>query len=98
MVAEWDSIAATSVAGHDTRALQAYLGHRNIQHTLRYSELAPRGSRISGGRSLTSEGSDAETCRGFSSGSSNCRTFWDADPGAGTTNRKPDHTRFFGPA
>jgi integrase len=27
--------------GHDTRALQAYLGHRNIQHTVRYSELAP---------------------------------------------------------
>ena len=23
--------------GHDTRALQAYLGHRNIQHTLRYT-------------------------------------------------------------
>jgi len=21
--------------GHDTRALQAYLGHRNIQHTVR---------------------------------------------------------------
>jgi integrase len=27
--------------GHDTRALQAYLGHRNIQHTVRYAELAP---------------------------------------------------------
>ena len=27
--------------GHDTRALQAYLGHRNIQHTCRYTELAP---------------------------------------------------------
>jgi integrase len=27
--------------GHDTRSLQAYLGHRNIQHTVRYSELAP---------------------------------------------------------
>jgi integrase len=27
--------------GHDTRALQAYLGHRNIQHTVRYTELAP---------------------------------------------------------
>jgi hypothetical protein len=26
--------------GQDTRALQAYLGHRNIQHTVRYSELA----------------------------------------------------------
>jgi type 1 fimbriae regulatory protein FimB/type 1 fimbriae regulatory protein FimE len=27
--------------GHDTRALQAYLGHRNIQHTVRYTELCP---------------------------------------------------------
>lgn len=27
--------------GFDTRAIQAYLGHRNIQHTVRYTELAP---------------------------------------------------------
>ncbi|MFM0069126.1 tyrosine-type recombinase/integrase [Paraburkholderia aspalathi] len=27
--------------GHDTRAIQHYLGHRNIQHTTRYTELAP---------------------------------------------------------
>jgi type 1 fimbriae regulatory protein FimB/type 1 fimbriae regulatory protein FimE len=27
--------------GVDTRSLQAYLGHRNIQHTVRYSELSP---------------------------------------------------------
>jgi integrase len=27
--------------GHDTRALQAYLGHKNIQHTVRYTEVAP---------------------------------------------------------
>jgi type 1 fimbriae regulatory protein FimB/type 1 fimbriae regulatory protein FimE len=27
--------------GHDTRALQSYLGHRNIQHTVRYSEMSP---------------------------------------------------------
>jgi site-specific recombinase XerD len=26
--------------GHDTRALQAYLGHRNIQNTTRYTALA----------------------------------------------------------
>ena len=26
--------------GHDTRALQAYLGHRNIQHTVCYTELS----------------------------------------------------------
>jgi integrase len=28
--------------GHDTRALQAYLGHRNIQHTVLYTELSPQ--------------------------------------------------------
>jgi site-specific recombinase XerD len=27
--------------GHDTRALQAYLGRRNIQHTVRYTDLSP---------------------------------------------------------
>jgi site-specific recombinase XerD len=27
--------------GHDTRSLQAYLGYRNIQHTVKYSELSP---------------------------------------------------------
>lgn len=26
---------------HDTRAFQVYLGHCNIQHTVRYTELAP---------------------------------------------------------
>ena len=34
--------------GHDTRALQAYLGHKNIQHTVRYTELSPTGSRTFG--------------------------------------------------
>jgi hypothetical protein len=28
-------------AGHDTRALQAWLGYKNIQHTVRYTELSP---------------------------------------------------------
>jgi integrase len=32
--------------GRDIRALQSYLGHRNIQHTVRYAELAP--SRFKG--------------------------------------------------
>ena len=27
--------------GTDTRTLQAYLGHRNIQHTVRCTELSP---------------------------------------------------------
>jgi integrase len=31
---------ALANAGHDTRALQAYLGHQNIQHTVRYTELS----------------------------------------------------------
>jgi integrase len=29
-------------AGHDTRAIQLYLGHKNIQHTVRYTELSPQ--------------------------------------------------------
>jgi type 1 fimbriae regulatory protein FimB/type 1 fimbriae regulatory protein FimE len=32
---------ALANSGHDTRALQAYLGHRNIQHTVLYTELSP---------------------------------------------------------
>jgi integrase len=32
---------ALANAGHDTRALQHYLGHKNIQHTVRYTELSP---------------------------------------------------------
>jgi integrase len=35
--------------GPDTRALQAFLGHRNIQHTVRYTGCRRRGSGISGG-------------------------------------------------
>src|SRR5438046_2990712 len=31
---------ALANAGHDTRALQAWLGHKNIPHTVRYTELA----------------------------------------------------------
>lgn len=27
--------------GHDTRAIQQYLGHKNITHTVRYTELSP---------------------------------------------------------
>jgi site-specific recombinase XerD len=32
---------ALANAGHDTRALQAGLGHKNVQQTVRYTELAP---------------------------------------------------------
>ena len=31
---------ALANAGHDTRAWQAYLDHKNIQHTVRYTELS----------------------------------------------------------
>jgi type 1 fimbriae regulatory protein FimB/type 1 fimbriae regulatory protein FimE len=30
-------------AGQDTRSIQLYLGHKNIQHTVRYTELSPQG-------------------------------------------------------
>lgn len=32
---------ALANAGHDTRALQHWMGHKNIQHTVRYTELSP---------------------------------------------------------
>lgn len=33
--------------GHDIRSIQAWMGHRNIQHTVRYTELSPdRFSRL----------------------------------------------------
>jgi integrase len=32
---------ALANAGHDTRSIQDYLGHKAIQHTVRYTELAP---------------------------------------------------------
>jgi site-specific recombinase XerD len=31
---------APANTGHDTRALQDWLGHRSIQHTVRYTELS----------------------------------------------------------
>ena len=31
--------------GHDTRSLQAYLGHKNIQHTVRYTAMTDRPFR-----------------------------------------------------
>jgi type 1 fimbriae regulatory protein FimB/type 1 fimbriae regulatory protein FimE len=36
--------------GQDTRALQHYLGHRNIQHTVRYTESWPRDASTASGR------------------------------------------------
>ncbi len=31
---------ALANAGHDTRHIQDWMGHRSIQHTVRYSELS----------------------------------------------------------
>ena len=33
--------SASTLTGHDMRALQHYLGHKNIQHTVRYTDMAP---------------------------------------------------------
>jgi site-specific recombinase XerD len=33
---------ALANAGHDTRAIQAWMGYKNIQHTVRYTELGAR--------------------------------------------------------
>ena len=41
--------------GHDTRALQAWLGHRNIQHTVPYTEPAPDRFRRSEERRVGKE-------------------------------------------
>jgi hypothetical protein len=35
-------------AGQDTRPIQLYPGHKNIQHTVRYTELGPAGSQVFG--------------------------------------------------
>jgi site-specific recombinase XerD len=32
---------ALAAAGQDTRAIQGYLGHKNIANTVRYTELSP---------------------------------------------------------
>jgi site-specific recombinase XerD len=37
-----------TAAGHPTRVVQDWLGHRNIQHTVRYTELDPERFRING--------------------------------------------------
>jgi site-specific recombinase XerD len=29
-------------SGHDTRAIQDYLGHKNIHHTVRYTQMSPQ--------------------------------------------------------
>ena len=36
-----DCVQAPTNKGHDTRPLQAYVGHSNIQHMVPYTELSP---------------------------------------------------------
>ncbi len=31
-----------AASGHDTRAIQDYLGHKNIHHTVRYTQMSPQ--------------------------------------------------------
>src|SRR5271155_5740506 len=31
--------------GHDTRSIQQYLGHKNVTHTVRYTELSPEKAK-----------------------------------------------------
>jgi type 1 fimbriae regulatory protein FimB len=38
----WDEVYALADAGHDTRRLQLWLGHSDIKHTARYSELSAK--------------------------------------------------------
>ena len=51
--------------GHETRSIQHYLGHQNIQRTVRYTKSAPTGSNIFG-RISTRGGPDRRQSR-------NCR-------------------------
>jgi site-specific recombinase XerD len=37
--------------GEDIRSIQAYLGHRNISHTVRYTEMAPDRQGVLAGNS-----------------------------------------------
>src|SRR4029450_1277874 len=53
---------ALANAGHDTRALQAWLGGKNIQHTGRYTELAANRCRDFW-RELKRSSADAATSR-----------------------------------
>jgi type 1 fimbriae regulatory protein FimB/type 1 fimbriae regulatory protein FimE len=43
--------------GHDTRAIQEWLGHRNIQHTTRYTELTTEEVSRTSGSGRTEAGS-----------------------------------------
>ncbi len=48
MIARAGQNAEFEFPGHDTRAIQQYLGHKNIQHTVRYTELASTRFKVAG--------------------------------------------------
>ena len=54
---------ALANAGHDTRLIQDWLGHRAIQHTARYTELSRRDSRTCGADLRQSAGKGADPLR-----------------------------------
>jgi site-specific recombinase XerD len=57
---------ALANAGHNTRALQAHLGHKNIHHTVRSTELAPNRSRTVGDRVIMAAPQNIQTDSRFS--------------------------------
>jgi integrase len=70
---------------HDTRALQAYLGHRNIQHAVRYTELSP--TRFKGFLEKLRARSYSSCSQSMMTQLSHFRSLgfpiaWDLDPGA----------------
>jgi site-specific recombinase XerD len=52
---------ALANAGHDTRAIQAWMGHKNIQHTVRYmGDSRLTGSGTSGAINAMAEASEEQ--------------------------------------
>jgi hypothetical protein len=78
---------ALASKGHDTRALQAYLGHKNIQHTVRYTELTPMRFKLFGAFDLAfsaaaaaSQGSFDRSAPGREKFDESMLRFWRAIP------------------
>ena len=76
---------ALANAGHDTRSLQAYLGHKNIQHTVCYTELAPDRFKASGGETRRFRPFQSPSSRGASPVSAA------RSPGAAKLSGRPEY-------
>lgn len=50
--------------GRTARDIQAYLGHRNIRHVVRYTELSPARFVVGGGRSDAGGVGNPDICHG----------------------------------